>query len=88
MGIDSRSQVKCCLGSNPVSRLKISETLDKSLNFFVLQLVYLCNEGVPGGPVVKNPPANAEHRGSVPGSEGSPGGGNGSPLQYSCPGNP
>ena len=30
MAIDSRSQVKCCLGSNPVSRLKIPETLDKS----------------------------------------------------------
>ena len=69
MAIDSRSQVKCCLGSNPVSRLKIPETLDKSLNFLVLQLVYLCNEGFPGGTVVKNPPVNAGHTGSVPGSE-------------------
>ena len=26
-------------------------------------------EGFPGGPVVKNPPANAEDKGSIPGSE-------------------
>ena len=36
--------------------------------------------------MVKNLPANANERdmGSVPGSGGSPGGGNGKPLQYSC----
>ena len=37
--------------------------------------------------VVKNPPANAENAreaGSIPGSERSPGVGNGNPLQYSC----
>ena len=36
--------------------------------------------------MVKNLPANANagDMGSVPGSEGSPGGGNGKPLQYSC----
>ena len=38
----------------------------------------------PGGSVVKNPPANAEDTGSIPGSERSPGEGNGYPLQYSC----
>jgi len=38
--------------------------------------------------VVKNPPANAKDAGLTPGSEKSPGGGNGSPLQYSCLGNP
>ena len=35
----------------------------------------------------KNPPAkagNARDTGSIPGSERSPGGGNGNPLQYSC----
>ena len=45
----------------------------------------------PGGPVVKNPPANAGARGdvgSVPGSGRSPGEENGNPLQYSCLGNP
>ena len=43
----------------------------------------------PGGTAVKNPPANAGSTrvvvvGSVPGSERSPGVGNGNPLQYSC----
>ena len=37
--------------------------------------------------VVKNPPANegdTRDAGLIPGSERSPGGGNGNPLQYSC----
>ena len=45
----------------------------------------------PGGSVVKNPPVNAGNTrdvGSTSGSGRSPGGGNGNPLQYSCPGNP
>ena len=39
----------------------------------------------------KNPPANAGNTGDsglIPGLEGSPGGGNGNPLQYFCLGNP
>ena len=47
--------------------------------------------GLPGGSVVKNLPANAgdaEDMGSIPGSERSPGGGNGKPHQYSCLENP
>ena len=41
--------------------------------------------------MVKNLPANAEDTkdmDSIPGSEISPGEGNGNPLQYSCLGNP
>ena len=41
--------------------------------------------------VIKNPPANAgdiRDMGSIPGSGGSPGGGHGNPLQYSCLENP
>ena len=38
--------------------------------------------------VVKNPPANTGDWGSIPESGRSPGGGNGSPLQYSCLENP
>ena len=38
--------------------------------------------------LVKNPPANSEDLGSIPGSERSPGEGNGNPLQYACLGNP
>ena len=37
--------------------------------------------------MVKNPPANAADRGSIPGSGRSSGGGNGNTLQYSCLGN-
>ena len=43
--------------------------------------------GFPGGSVVKNPPVNAGQLGSIPGSGGSPRGGNGNPLQYFCLGN-
>ena len=45
-------------------------------------------EGFPGGAVVKNPPANAEDRSSIPGLGRSSGRGNGNPLQYSCLENP
>ena len=41
--------------------------------------------------MVKNPPANTGDTGDVDliaGSERSPGGGNGNPLQYSCLDNP
>ena len=47
--------------------------------------------GFPGSSVVKNLPANAGYTrdaGSIPGSGRSPGEGNGTPLQYSCLGNP
>ena len=40
------------------------------------------------GSVVKNLPANAEDVGSIPGLGRSPGKGNGSAHQYSCPENP
>ena len=43
--------------------------------------------GFPGGSVLKNPPANAGDVGLIPGSERSPGAGNGNPLQYYCLGN-
>ena len=44
--------------------------------------------GFLGGSVVKNLPANARDTGSISGSGGSHGEGNGNPLQYSCLGNP
>ena len=46
---------------------------------------------LPGGSVVKNPPANAGDTrdiGLIPGSGRSPGGGYGNPLYYSCLENP
>ena len=48
-------------------------------------------DGLPGGTVVKNLPANAGDAGDaglIPGSGKSPGEGNGNPLQYSCLENP
>ena len=44
--------------------------------------------GFSDGTVVKSSPANAGDMGSIPGSGRSPREGNGSPLQYSCLGNP
>jgi len=41
--------------------------------------------GLPGGSVVKNPPADAGDMGSIP---GFPGERNGNPRQYSCLENP
>ena len=44
-------------------------------------------ESFPGGTEVKNPLANAgdiRDMSLIPGSERSPGGGHGNPLQYSC----
>ena len=44
--------------------------------------------GLPGHSVIKNLPANAGNKGSIPGLGRSPGEGNGNPLQYSCLENP
>ena len=51
--------------------------------------------GIPGGSVIKNPPANAEDMDSIPSLEVPPGGlgvspegGHCNPLQYSCLRNP
>ena len=43
---------------------------------------------LPGGAVVKNPPASTVDMGSIPESGRSPGEGNGNALQYSCLANP
>ena len=59
--------------------------LSKMKRFAILQYHPL---GFPGGSVVKNPPVNAGDLVSIPGSERSPGEGNGNPLQYSCLENP
>ena len=40
--------------------------------------------GLPGGSAVKSLPVMPGDAGSIPGSERSPGGGYGNPLQYSC----
>ena len=44
--------------------------------------------GFPSGSAIKNPPANAGALSLIRGSGQSPAEGNGTPLQYSCLGNP
>ena len=44
--------------------------------------------GIPGGPMKKNPSANAGDAGLILGSRRSPGKENGNPPQDSCLGNP
>ena len=58
--------------------------------FGVIQCILWVGGGgwIPGGTVVKNPPAKGGDTGSIPGSERSIGGGNGNLLQYSCLENP
>jgi len=58
-----------------------SQNLGKMM--MLLQLI-----DFPNGSVVKNPSANAEVVGSIPGLRWFPEEGNGNPLQYSCLGNP
>ena len=65
------------------SVLRVLENLGIKMCF-----LHLHTKVPPGGSVVKNLPANAGNTGLIPGSEISPGDLNGSPLQYSCLGNP
>ena len=55
---------------------------------FVARSKHLLISWLPGGSVVKNPPAVVGNVGLIPGSGGSPREGNGNPFQYSCLGNP
>ena len=48
----------------------------------------LKNMGFPGGSDYKESVCNARDEGSILGLGRSPGEGNGTPLQYSCPENP
>ena len=54
------------------------------LNWSVKSFGISYNWGFPGGSEVKVSACNAGDQGSIPGSERSPGEGNGNPLQYSC----
>ena len=45
-------------------------------------------QSFPGSTMIKNPPTSAGALGSIPGMGRSPGVGNGTPLQYSCLGDP
>ena len=72
--------------------LTTSDTSEDDSNSFIL-LASICGyvwnyQGFPRGSAVEDPPANAEDVDSIPGSERSPGEGNGSPPQCSCLENP
>ena len=56
--------------------------------YFCSPFFSLAHGPFPGGSAVKNPPANTGDAGLIYGLEGSPGVGNGIPLQYSCLGDP
>ena len=63
---------------------------DYNVDVVLIQFVHQ-SSSFPGGAVVKNLPASAGNlrdASLIPGSGRSPRGGNGNPLQYSCPGNP
>ena len=57
-----------------------------SLNWLIDLHLYMClyAMGFPGGSDGKASACNTEDLDSIPGSERSPGEGNGNPLQYSC----
>ena len=58
------------------------------INTFGSFYLLIISQGFPGSSEAKNPPANAGDVGLIPGLGGSPGEENGTPLQYSCLGNP
>ena len=54
----------------------------------VISDLYMNAKGFPGNSDSKESAHNAGDQGLIPGSERSPGEGNGNPLQYSCLENP
>ena len=76
--------------------VKYQEAKDKSLNCFMPSFISRMELkrptsrilDLPGRSEVKNPPANSEDMGSIPGLGRSPGERNGNPLQYSYLSNP
>ena len=74
-----------CIGSLAFGRHMPSPTIQDYYHSCEQPNVFM---GLPGGSVVKNLPANAGGKGSIPGSVKSPEGENGNPLQYFCLENP
>ena len=68
----------------PFSKMCFQDLWDLNPNSFKFCLL----SSFPGGSEVKVSACNAGDQGSIPGSERSPGEGNGNPLQYSCLENP
>ena len=81
-----RTQIQKCLEN--FKALPRYEAFCHAITLEKTDLVYNWCLGLPGGAMVKNPPANAGDTGSVPGSGRSPGEGNSHLLQCSCLENP
>ena len=72
---------------------KFNLLIDEEIDFYLNRKTFLCVVFIYciflfGGSVVKNLPSSVGDAGLIPGSGSSPGEGNGSPVQYSCLGNP
>ena len=91
-GIPNHDSQSSPVFSHPHQVLSETSSLSAFWIFKIYIFIYLLQSiGFPGGSVVKNLPANAGDSGDmglISRSERSPGGGNGNPLQYSCPENP
>ena len=77
--------------SDPVRWKVLAPQVHSKGRWLLFMLVFVntyAQQGFSGGSAVKNPPAKAGDKGSIPGPGRSPGEGNGNPLQYSCLGNP
>ena len=85
MGFPDRSVGKesTCMQETPVQFLGQEDPLEKG--YRLPTPVFL---GFPGGSAGKESACSTGDPGSIPGSERSPGEGNGNPLHYSCLGNP
>ena len=83
-------QVKSRLDGFLYSPVFIGKNTDRVLHLHKQPVIPYVMKGIgfPGASVVKNPPTNVGDMDSIPGSGRLPGEGNGSPLQYSCLGNP
>ena len=87
---------ECSLFSSPPPAFIVCKIFDDGhsnrcevISHYSFDLHFFYNEwGFPGGSEVKVSACNAGDLGSVPGSQRSPGEGNGNPLQYSCLENP
>ena len=74
-----------------VKHMPMNFTTELNLRFILLTHIYsvpFTHCGLPSGSAVKNLPASARDPSLIPGSERSPGEGNGNPLQCSCLRNP
>ena len=99
MGSQSRTRLKWLSSSSPYINTTLSWSLLLSSKFWNLKVcvllfyffflkIALAIWSFPDGSKGKESACNAGDRGLIPGSERSPGGGNGNPLQYSCLENP